>query len=129
MHSYESIQHPLPDCSTAPVSDFLGRYLPYLLRKADQTLSAPFYAVLARAGVARSEWRLLSVLEDLGGLRVADLAVAALSPQPTGPHALGGRAKRSPPVVAAAPGESAPEAAEAEVNAGTSGEPREPTRP
>ena len=89
MYSYESILHPVPDCSTAPVSDFLGRYLPYLLRKADQTLSAPFYAVLARAGVARSEWRLLSVLEDLGDLRVADLAIAALSPQPTVTHALG----------------------------------------
>ena len=88
MYSYESILHSMPDCSTAPTSDFLDRYLPYLLRKADQTLSAPFYAVLARAGVARSEWRLLSVLEDLGDLRVADLAVAALSPQPTVTHAL-----------------------------------------
>ena len=78
----------MPDCSTAPTPDFLDRYLPYLLRKADQTLSAPFYAVLARAGVVRSEWRLLSVLEDLGDLRVADLAVATLSPQPTVTHAL-----------------------------------------
>ena len=75
MYSYESILPSVPDCSTAPVSDFLGRYLPYLLRKADQTLSAPFYAVLARAGVARSEWRLLSVLEALGDLRVAGAAL------------------------------------------------------
>jgi len=78
----------MPDRSTTLTPDFLDRYLPYLLRKADQTLSAPFYAVLARAGVARSEWRLLSVLEDFGDLRVADLAVAALSPQPTVTHAL-----------------------------------------
>ena len=78
----------MPDRSTTLAPDFLGRYLPYLLRKADQTLSESFYAVLARAGVARSEWRLLSVLEDLGDLRVADLAVAALSPQPTVTHAL-----------------------------------------
>ena len=78
----------MPDRSTTLAPDFLGRYLPYLLRKADLTLSESFYAVLARAGVARSEWRLLSVLEDLGDLRVADLAVAALSPQPTVTHAL-----------------------------------------
>ena len=78
----------MPDRSTTLAPDFLDRYLQYLLRKADQTLSESFYAVLARAGVARSEWRLLSVLEDLGDLRVADLAVAALSPQPTVTHAL-----------------------------------------
>ena len=87
-HSYESILHSMPDRSTTLAPDFLDRYLPYLLRKADQTLSESFYAVLAQAGVARSEWRLLSVLEDLGDLRVADLAVAALSPQPTVTHAL-----------------------------------------
>ena len=32
------------------VPGFLDGYLPYLLRKADQTLSARFYAVLAEAG-------------------------------------------------------------------------------
>ena len=67
---------------------FLGRYLPYLLRQADQTLSAPFYAALTRSGVARSEWRVLVVLEELGELRVAELATASLSPQPTVTHAL-----------------------------------------
>ncbi len=71
---------------TAP--GFLDGYLPYLLRKADQTLSARFYAVLAEAGVARSEWRVITVLAEHGGLRVADLATAALSPQPTVTHAL-----------------------------------------
>ncbi|MDG2428000.1 MAG: MarR family transcriptional regulator [Acidimicrobiales bacterium] len=69
-------------------SPFLERYLPYLLRKADQTLSAPFYAVLTRLGVARSDWRVLAVLQELGQLRVAELATAALSPQPTVTHAL-----------------------------------------
>jgi len=68
--------------------DFLNGYLPYLLRRADQTLSAPFYAVLNDAGVARSEWRVLAVLEELGKLSVLDLAAAALSPQPTVTHAL-----------------------------------------
>ncbi|MBL77824.1 MAG: MarR family transcriptional regulator [Acidimicrobiaceae bacterium] len=70
------------------VPGFLDGYLPYLLRKADQTLSARFYAVLAEAGVARSEWRVITVLAEHGGLRVADLATAALSPQPTVTHAL-----------------------------------------
>lgn len=67
---------------------FLDSYLPYLLRQADQTLSAPFYALLTRYGLARSEWRVLAVLEELGELCVVDLAAAALSPQPTVTHAL-----------------------------------------
>lgn len=62
--------------------------MPYLLRQADQTLSAPFYAVLTRYEIARSEWRVLAVLLEHGELCVADVAVAALSPQPTVTHAL-----------------------------------------
>lgn len=73
---------------TSRPENFLTGYLPYLLRRADQTLSAPFYAVLTSYGVARSEWRLLVVLEELGDLGVVDLAHAALSPQPTVTHAL-----------------------------------------
>lgn len=68
--------------------NFLQGYLPYLLRQADQTLSAPFYEVLTAHGVARSEWRLLAVLEELGELSVLELTAAALSPQPTVTHAL-----------------------------------------
>ena len=73
-----------------PDSDasFLPDYVPYLLRRADQTLSAGFYAVLTRHGVARSEWRVLAVLEELGPLSVLELADAALSPQPTVTHAV-----------------------------------------
>ena len=59
-----------------------------MYKRQDQTLSARFYAVLAEAGVARSEWRVITVLAEHGGLRVADLATAALSPQPTVTHAL-----------------------------------------
>jgi len=72
------------------VSDasFLSGYLPYLLRQADQTLSAPFYARLTGHGIARSDWRVLAVLAELGETGVADLAAAALSPQPTVTHAL-----------------------------------------
>jgi DNA-binding MarR family transcriptional regulator len=69
-------------------ANFLTGYLPYLLRQADQTLSAPFYVVLTKYGVARSEWRVLSVLEELGELGVVDLAHVALSPQPTVTHAV-----------------------------------------
>ncbi|MGB1381869.1 MAG: MarR family transcriptional regulator, partial [Ilumatobacteraceae bacterium] len=65
---------------TTGASGFLDGYLPYLLRRADQTLSAPFYAVLNRYGVARSEWRVLAVLAESGEVGVVDLANAALSP-------------------------------------------------
>ena len=57
---------------------FLDTYLPYVLRQADQTLSAPFYGVLNDYGVARSEWRVLAVLHDLGEMGVIELAAAAL---------------------------------------------------
>ena len=73
---------------TADASGFLDGYLPYLLRRTDQTLSAPFYAVLNRYGVARSEWRVLAVLAESGEVGVVDLANAALSPQPTVTHAV-----------------------------------------
>ncbi len=71
-----------------PDGSFLRSYLPYLLRQADQTLSAPFYAVLNKHDVARSEWRVLAVLRELGELSVVELAAAALSPQPTVTHAV-----------------------------------------
>ena len=58
---------------------FLDGYLPYLLRQADQTLSEPFYAVLNHYGVARSEWRVLAVLHDLGDLGVVELAAEFIS--------------------------------------------------
>ncbi len=69
-------------------SPFLDEYLPYLLRRADQSLSEPFYNVLMTYQVGRSEWRVLAVLEELGEMTVAELASAALSPQPTVTHAV-----------------------------------------
>jgi DNA-binding MarR family transcriptional regulator len=80
---------------SAPESSFLNGYLPYLLRQADQTLSAPFYAVLSGYGIARSEWRVLAVLHEIGELSVADLADEALSPQPTVTHAVRRLEKRN----------------------------------
>ncbi len=62
---------------------FLHDYLPYVLRRADQALSTAFYGVLTSYGVARSEWRVLAVLEELGELSVLELTSASLSPQPT----------------------------------------------
>lgn len=67
---------------------FVETYLPYLLRQADQTLSAPFYDVLVSYGIARSDWRVLAVLAEHDELGVVDLAALALSPQPTVTHAL-----------------------------------------
>lgn len=69
-------------------SDFLENYLPYLLRRADQMMSTPFYATLTRRGVARSEWRVLAVLYDSDQLPVVELAAETFSPQPTVTHAL-----------------------------------------
>ena len=76
------------DPSPAAGPAFLDSYLPYLLRRADQTLSAPFYARLDHAGIARSEWRVLAVLHRAGAMGVVELAAAALSPQPTVTHAV-----------------------------------------
>jgi len=67
---------------------FLDNYLPYVLRRADQTLSAPFYERLTSMGIARSEWRVLAVLHEFGELSVLDLTAASLSPQPTVTHAV-----------------------------------------
>lgn len=86
----------------SPEPGFLSGYLPYLLRQADQLLSAPFYTVLTRYGVARSEWRVLAVLHEFGELGVVDLANEALSPQPTVTHALRRLEERG--LVARAPG-------------------------
>ncbi len=71
-----------------PTGAFLDHYLPYVLRRADQTLSAPFYAVLHAEGVARSEWRVLAVLAEHGEISIAQVVEAALSPQPTVTHAI-----------------------------------------
>jgi len=76
------------DVTVPTATPFLACYLPYVLRKADQTLSAPFYAVLTQHGVARSEWRVLAVLHEFGDLTIAELAADSLSPQPTVTHAL-----------------------------------------
>ena len=74
--------------------DFLDSYLPYLLRQADQTLSAAFYDELASRGVQRSEWRVLAVLHERGSMSMRELTHVALSPQPTVTHAVSRLEKR-----------------------------------
>lgn len=76
------------DAAATAGHSFLDSYLPYLLRRADQTLSGPFYAQLDHSGIARSEWRVLAVLHRSGAIGVVELAAAALTPQPTVTHAV-----------------------------------------
>jgi MarR family transcriptional regulator, organic hydroperoxide resistance regulator len=71
-----------------PTGDFLDSYLPYLLRQADQALSAGFYEALNLHGVQRSEWRVIAVLHERGSLSMRELTTTALSPQPTVTHAV-----------------------------------------
>lgn len=74
-----------------PSSDgnpFLVSYLPYLLREADQAISARFYDTLTREGIPRSDWRVLAVLHQFGELSVRELTDRSLSPQPTVTHSV-----------------------------------------
>lgn len=75
-------------------TDFLNTYLPYLLRQADQELSAAFYEALNGHGVQRSEWRVLAVLAGQGSMSMRDMTAIALSPQPTVTHAVSRLEKR-----------------------------------
>ncbi len=74
--------------SADPELSFLDGYLPYLLRRADQALSAAFYEALNQNGVPRSDWRVIAVLHELGSLSIAELTHRSLSPQPTVTHAV-----------------------------------------
>ena len=68
--------------------EFLAEYLPYVLRRADQALSAPFYQALNTHGVQRPEWRVLAVLREHDSMSMSHLTTAALAPQPTVSHAV-----------------------------------------
>jgi DNA-binding MarR family transcriptional regulator len=76
---------------TDPPSDsgeFLPRYLPYLLHRVDQLLSARFHRDLQASGTAVSEWRVLAVLLDHDGLPLSQLSDRTMLPQPTTTHAV-----------------------------------------
>lgn len=75
----------MPSPTGAP---FLDGYLPYLLRQADQAISAAFYDVLTRERVPRSDWRVLAVLHEYRELSIRDLTDRSLSPQPTVTHSV-----------------------------------------
>jgi DNA-binding MarR family transcriptional regulator len=70
-------------------NDFLRGYLPFLLQRADQELSAAFHARLGDDGISVSEWRLLAVLGDGRPYGVSELATVTMLPQPTTTHAIG----------------------------------------
>jgi MarR family transcriptional regulator, organic hydroperoxide resistance regulator len=67
---------------------FLDGYLPYLLQRADQLLSAAFHDVLREREIQISEWRVLAVLREDGPLSVGALSERAMLPQPTTSHAV-----------------------------------------
>lgn len=70
------------------VTEFLDGYLPYLLQRADQLLSARFHQRLTDEGVSTSEWRVLAVLADHGPVSIGVLTKNTLLPQPTTTHAV-----------------------------------------
>jgi DNA-binding MarR family transcriptional regulator len=70
------------------VAGFLDDYLPYLLQRADQLLSARLHERLAEQRLQTSEWRVLAVLADDGPLPVGTLTRRCLLPQPTTTHAV-----------------------------------------
>ncbi len=65
------------------VDRFIDDYLLYLLARASDEVSAGFHARLKSHGLQVAEWRVLATLSDGDGLRLGDLASAALQRQPT----------------------------------------------
>lgn len=68
---------------------FLQSYLPYLLHRTDQLLSARFHRALHPRGVSVSEWRILAVLRETPAATITELAERTMLPQPTTTHAVG----------------------------------------
>jgi DNA-binding MarR family transcriptional regulator len=62
---------------------FIDDYLLYLLARASDEVSAAFHARLRKYGLQVAEWRVLATLSDGDGMRLGDLAAAALQRQPT----------------------------------------------
>lgn len=62
---------------------FIDDYLLYLLARASSQVSAQFHARLKTHGLQVSEWRVLASLSDGDGMRLGELAAAALQRQPT----------------------------------------------
>lgn len=68
--------------SAAPTDRFINGYVPYLLARASQLISAEFHAELAARHVPVLHWRVLAALHD-GPMSVGDLADVVLEKQPT----------------------------------------------
>lgn len=62
---------------------FIDDYLLYLLARASDEVSAEFHERLRKHGLQVAEWRVLATLSDGDGMRLGDLAAAALQRQPT----------------------------------------------
>ena len=62
---------------------FIDDYLLYLLARASEEVSAQFHARLKKHGLQVPEWRVLAALSDGDGIKLGELAAAALKRQPT----------------------------------------------
>ncbi|CAB3624594.1 MAG: MarR family winged helix-turn-helix transcriptional regulator [Achromobacter pulmonis] len=62
---------------------FVDDYLAYLLAQASQRISAEFHQQVKAAGLSVTEWRVLASLEGSQGETIGDLAVLAITKQPT----------------------------------------------
>ncbi|MFY3161071.1 MarR family winged helix-turn-helix transcriptional regulator [Achromobacter xylosoxidans] len=62
---------------------FVDDYLAYLLAQASQRISAEFHQQVKAAGLSVTEWRVLASLEGSAGETIGDLAVLAITKQPT----------------------------------------------
>ncbi|MGE8659549.1 MAG: MarR family winged helix-turn-helix transcriptional regulator [Achromobacter sp.] len=62
---------------------FVDDYLAYLLAQASQRISAEFHQQVKAAGLSVTQWRVLASLEGSAGETIGDLAVLAITKQPT----------------------------------------------
>ena len=62
---------------------FVDGYLPALLARASQLISAEFHAVVRAQGLAIADWRVLASLVDERNVTTGRLAQLVLGKQPT----------------------------------------------
>ena len=63
--------------------EFVDSYLPYLLARANFSISSEFHAQVEAAGFTVSEWRILASLSGVKQRTVGELADIVLAKQPT----------------------------------------------
>lgn len=67
---------------TDPTNRFVNGYVPYLLARTSQLISAEFHQALAARKIPVVHWRVLAALSD-GPMPVSELADIVLEKQPT----------------------------------------------